>query len=161
MATQIQFHNPDQYRLNEERLKRAAQTVLEQCAAYPRAGMTIVITSQDNLRELNQRHRLIDAPTDVLSFAAPSLPDEISEEQTYLGDVIIACEYAAAQAAAKGAPLEETLCLLVIHGTLHLLGYTHDAPEACERMWEAQAKALESLGINRALVDRYETVKRA
>ncbi len=161
MATQIEFHNPDQYRLNEERLKRAAQTVLDQHAAHGRARMTIVISSEGDLRQLNQRHRLIDAPTDVLSFAAPSMPDEISEEQAYLGDVIIACEYATAQAAARGTRLEETLCLLVIHGTLHLLGYTHDAPEACERMWEAQAKALESLGINRALVDRYETIKRA
>lgn len=121
--------------------------------------MTIVITCAETLRELNRRHRQVNAPTDVLSFAASPLPDDIDQDQGYLGDTLIAYDYAALQAETRGACLEDTLCLLVIHGALHLLGYKHDTPEACAQMWSAQARALQSLGISISIVDRYETVK--
>ena len=161
MASHIQLQNPDEYALGEERLKRAAQTVLDQHPAYSSASLTIVITSTETLRECNRRHRQVNAVTDVLAFAASALPEEIGQEQSYLGDILIAPEYAAVQAEAKGVGLADTLCLLVIHGTLHLLGYKHDTKDACDRMWLAQANALESLGISSAIVDRYERTKRA
>lgn len=161
MAARIELQNPNNYVLREERLIRAAQTVLDQHPGYVSAGMTIVITCAEALRELNRRHRQVDAPTDVLSFAASPLPDEIDQAQGYLGDALIAHDYAAAQAKARGACLEDVLCLLVIHGALHLLGYKHDRPEARAQMWSPQARALQSLGINISIVDRYETVKPA
>lgn len=159
MSTLIQVQNRDRCILNEEHLRQAAQVVLDQHDAACHASLSIIITNEDTMRELNRRHRQSGTPTDVLSFAAPTLPDEISEDQAYLGDVVIAHEFAATKAAAKDASLDETLCLLVIHGTLHLLGYTHDTAAACDKMWAAQARALENMGINRAVVDRYETVK--
>ena len=158
---EIRVHNSEGYRVSEDRLVRAAQAILDQHPAQNRARLSIVITSDNAMTELNRRYRQSDGPTDVLSFAAPALPAEISNEQAYLGDVVIAHEFASAQAAKKGACPEDTLCLLAIHGTLHLLGYTHDTAEACELMWTAQANALQCLGINLALVDRYETVQPA
>ena len=140
---------------------RAARTVLDQSGTGGRANLSIVMTGDDAMRKLNWRHRQVNAPTDVLSFAAPALPDEISEEQAYLGDVVISHEFAATKAVTKKVCLEETLCLLVIHGTLHLHGYTHDTPTAREKMWAAQARALERMGIDRALVLQYETIERA
>ena len=147
--------------IDEKRLISAAQVVLDQHPAYGSAGLTIVITGADALRELNQRHRQINSATDVLAFSAPTLPDEIGQASEYLGDVLIAHDYVAAQAETRGTNLKNTLCLLVIHGTLHLLGYEHDTPAACDRMWAAQEAALKCLGINCAIVRKYETATRA
>ncbi len=160
MNSRIQLHRNDHGAVVEERLISAAQVVLDQHPAHSSARMTIVITSVDTMRELNQRHRQIDSVTDVLSFSAPSLPDEIGQPPDYLGDVLIAREYVAAKAEARGVHIEDTLCLLVIHGTLHLLGYEHDTVAACDHMWAAQESALKCLGVSCAIVQKYETSTR-
>lgn len=161
MASYIHVQNANGYAVAERRLKSAAQAVLDQHPAYSSAGLTIVIANTEDLRELNRRHRQIDTSTDVLAFSAPALPDEIAQERHYLGDILIAYDYAALQAETRGTRLEDTFCLLVIHGALHLLGYLHNTVEASDQMWAAQSTALESLGISSAIVDRYESVRPA
>ena len=159
MAALIELQNPRKYVLREERLIRAARAALDQDPGHAGAGMTIVISCGETLRELNLRHRQVNAPTDVLSFAASPLPEDIDRERSYLGDTLIAYDYAARRAKESGACLEDSLCLLVIHGALHLLGYEHDTAEARGQMWIAQARALEALGICRSIVDWYGAVE--
>jgi probable rRNA maturation factor len=136
-------------------MRAAAQTL--RLAGRLSGGLTIVITGDEEVRDLNRTYRQIDAPTDVLSFSeqesagedgpALALPPELAEEMgAYLGDIVIAYPYTERQAAAFANPLRSELRLLVIHGTLHLLGYDHDTPEAEARMWAAQDAALASLG---------------
>ncbi len=158
MAPKIQIHNPQKHLIDEERLIQAARTVLEKHPEDRSASLSIVIASAELSRELNRRHRQTDAPTDVLSFSAPALPEVIQPAERYLGDIVIADDIAAAHARNRAADLDAALSLLVIHGTLHLLGYDHDSVESQERMWAAQAEALTSLGIDPAVVSRYETV---
>ena len=159
MAARVQVQCPQDYASCESQLKRAVLIVLAQHSARAKASLTVVITDNETLRQLNRRHREINAPTDVLSYPAPKLPASIASEGEHLGDVLIAYDYVVSQARARGTSLEDTLCLLVIHGTLHLLGYRHDTDEECEKMWLAQANALERLGICNSIVDRYETIK--
>ena len=102
-------------------------------------SLTIVITGNAALRRLNRDFAGVDAPTDVLSFAAEEAPD-------YLGDVIISLPRARAQARSGGHPLIDELRLLVVHGVLHLLGHDHHAPVQKRRMWAAQARALRTAG---------------
>jgi probable rRNA maturation factor len=109
------------------------------------------------MRSLNQTYRGIDAPTDVLSFAnhdaAPAgapdlaLPPELAAEMAaYLGELFIAYPYTAAQAARYAVSVADELCLLTVHGVLHLLGYDHDTAAAEQRMWAAQDAVLAALG---------------
>jgi probable rRNA maturation factor len=105
---------------------------------------------------VNRQFRGIDAPTDVLSFPADEPPIEIDDEPPYLGDLIIAYPYASEQAARQGHTLSDSLSLLVVHGTLHLLGYDHDTPEHRAEMWAAQDAALTALGISTAIVPALE-----
>ena len=107
------------------------------------------------MRQYNRQHRQIDAATDVLSFPALPLPDAIDADAVYLGDIVIAYDYVAAQCEARGCCLSDTLCLLVVHGALHLLGHDHDSAFSRERMWGLQAAALQTLGINSRLVNKY------
>lgn len=137
-------------------LQRAAEETLRQ-AARTSAALTIVITGDEQVHELNRTYRGIDAPTDVLSFpsqdaagdegVALALPPELADElAAYLGDIVIAFPYTERQAAAAGNSLAAELRLLAVHGTLHLLGYDHDTTEAEAEMWAAQDAVLIALG---------------
>ena len=125
-------------------LVRAADTALYCVGASPECDLTVVISSDAQLLDLNRQYRGIDAPTDVLSFQADELDPETGRR--YLGDVIISYPRAQAQAEAGGHAVLDELQLLVVHGVLHLLGHDHAAPEEKENMWAAQAEALKQLG---------------
>ncbi len=118
------------------------------------ARLTVVIGTESQVQALNRDYRGVDRPTDVLSFPAMAetpgddLPPELAAELAhYLGDVVIAYPYAARQAARYGHPVAEELCLLAVHGVLHLLGYDHDTPERQAEMWAVQDAVLRRLGL--------------
>lgn len=113
------------------------------------AGVTLLITSDEDVHKLNRRYRNVDAPTDVLSFPAEaddSLPPD-SGERPYLGDIIVAFPYTEAHAQEDGHQLDHVLVLLAVHGTLHLLGYDHDNAASQSEMWETQAHILARMDI--------------
>jgi len=131
--------------LDIELLESAARTTLEQQSA-PDDDITIVLTDDDQLRELNLDYLGIDAPTDVLSFPASESDPETGAR--YLGDILISVHRAAQQAQAAGHSLQAEAQLLVVHGTLHLLGQNHADAEQKARMWAAQAEVLKRLGLS-------------
>jgi probable rRNA maturation factor len=105
------------------------------------AEVTLVITDDEAVAELNREYRAVDGPTDVLSFAAQEpTPGFVSapEAAAYLGDIIIALPFTRRQAAGLGRPLADELRLLAVHGTLHLLGYDHAEPDEEAAMWARQ-----------------------
>ncbi|HNK63658.1 MAG TPA: rRNA maturation RNase YbeY [Anaerolineales bacterium] len=136
-------------------LERAARYTLE--TAQPldmdedvdllTADITIVLTDDSQLHELNRDYLGVDAPTDVLSFPASELDPETGTH--YLGDILLSIPRAGQQAEAAGHSLEAEAQLLVVHGTLHLLGYDHATDEEKAVMWSEQAKVLERLGLSR------------
>jgi probable rRNA maturation factor len=120
--------------------------VRETLALQPAVGdLTVVLSDDAQLRELNREYLGIDASTDVLSFPAAETDPETGE--AYLGDVIISVPQAEVQARAAGHPLESEVQLLVVHGVLHLLGHDHAEPDAKASMWAAQADVLRRLGL--------------
>lgn len=137
-------------------LEQAAQAVLRAGDYEPEAALTIVLTDDEGVRALNARYRGIDAPTDVLSFPAEPLPFAAEGEGAYLGDLVIAYPYARVQAQREQQDLTHSLMLLVIHGTLHLLGYDHDTPENRAKMWAQQEMALRALDISPEIVPPLE-----
>lgn len=152
----IEIQNDKRYPIDEPRLKMAVATVLDQHEIDPKTSLTIVITDDDEVQTLNRTHRQIDAPTDVLSFPADPLPDHVTDEPPYIGDMIIAYPYTKSQADQLQHNLSDNLSLLVIHGTLHLLNYDHDTPENRAGMWSAQADALSALNIDASIVPTLE-----
>lgn len=122
----------------------AAQAVLTAANALP-GELTIVITHEKSMQDLNRRFAQVDAPTDVLSFVDGSRDPESG--RLYYGDVIIALPVAKSQAETASHPLESEVALLTIHGVLHLLGYDHDEPSGHVKMWHIQKQVLDQLGI--------------
>lgn len=126
-------------------LERAAKAALEHQSAPAESTLTIVLTDDKQIRELNRDYLGNDAPTDVLSFPASETDPETGSP--YLGDILISLPYAAKSAALAGHPLEAEVQLLVVHGVLHLLGHDHAKTREKARMWKAQAEILGSLGL--------------
>ena len=127
-------------------LERAARFTLDLEPDSADADMTIVLTDDAQLHELNREYLSVDAPTDVLSFPAAETDPETGAQ--YLGDIVISIPRAMLQAQAGGHPLEAEVQLLVVHGTLHLLGHDHAEAEEKTRMWQAQAEVMSRLGLS-------------
>jgi probable rRNA maturation factor len=141
----------DEYGLTDfptQRVTNAIKYVLTRENAPDGAALTVVLTDNEQVQRLNAQYREVDAPTDVLSFPADPLPEEIEDEPPYLGDLLIACPYTTHQAEESGHALDDEFVLLVIHGTLHLLGYDHDNAAHEESMWAKQQDALRAAGVN-------------
>ena len=131
-------------------LKRAARFTLEAESIPDDSDITIVLTDDTQLHELNRNYLGVDAPTDVLSFPADEEDPETGIR--YLGDILISIPRAKQQAQAAGHPLEAEVQLLVVHGTLHLLGHDHAKAREKARMWKAQAKVMSKLGLGHVKV---------
>ena len=129
----------------KEPLERAAQAALQHESQSPDVELSVVLTDNARLHELNLNYLGVDSPTDVLSFPASETDPETGSR--YLGDILISVPRAQAQAEAAGVPLESEVQLLVVHGVLHLLGHDHAEPEEKDRMWKAQSEILKSLGL--------------
>ena len=129
----------------EKLLERAARAALLHQHQSPDADLSIVLTDDKRLQQLNRDYLGIDAPTDVLSFPASESDPETGSP--YLGDILLTIPRAKAQAKTAGHALESEAQLLVVHGVLHLLGHDHAKPKEKATMWKAQAEILDSLGL--------------
>ena len=135
-------------------LERAARITLDLESAPIDADLTIVLTDDAQLHELNLEYLGVDAPTDVLSFPASESDPETGIP--YLGDILISIPRAAQQAQAAGHSVEAEVQLLVVHGTLHLLGHDHAEAEEKNRMWNAQAEVMSRLGLSYVKIQNTE-----
>ena len=124
--------------------ERLAAFVLDREDAPDASELSIAIVSAEEMSDLNERYRSKDGPTDVLSFGCDDPCPVDSDEPVTLGDVVISPEVAEGQARELGHTVEEELNLLLVHGILHLLGYTHDEDEDASVMQEREQALLEA-----------------
>ena len=118
--------------------------------------VSVVITDNEEIRELNLSYRGIDSETDVLSFPMyefdkPLKPKGkfINMQEGILGDIVISMPRACLQALEYGHSQKRELAFLFTHGMLHLLGFDHILKEDRQVMEAEQDKILKSLNINR------------
>jgi probable rRNA maturation factor len=131
----------------EEWLKEAIRKTLVAEGADPSSEVSLVITDQECIHQLNREYLGEDRPTDVLAFLMlpsggetrgfVSPPDGLA----HLGEVIISLPQATAQAEEHGHSMGREIAILTVHGVLHLLGYDHDGPDA-ERSMKAREREI-------------------
>jgi probable rRNA maturation factor len=126
-------------------LKQAARAAILAAPFLPRGTyqVTIVLTNDAEMRNLNRTWRGKDAATNVLSFPA----DDGIREPGLLGDVVLAYETTLTEARQQNIALQNHVSHLIVHGVLHLLGFDHAEDEAAELMENLERTALASLGI--------------
>jgi probable rRNA maturation factor len=101
------------------------------------------VVGRTESRRLNARYRGRDKPTNVLSFPAAKLPAGAAQP---LGDLVICPEVLRAEAREQHKSLRAHWAHLVVHGTLHLVGYDHERPEDANRMERREIAVLRRLG---------------
>ena len=114
--------------------------------------VSVTLTDDAHIHEINRMYRGVDRPTDVISFALTESeePEIIGAQQNeVLGDLIISLDRMRAQAAEYGHTELRELSFLTVHGMLHLLGYDHIEEEERLEMEEEQRAVMEELGITR------------
>lgn len=107
--------------------------------------ISILLLDDPQIRDLNRKYRKKDKPTDVLSF--PMLDESSGNVQPQLlGDIVISVETAEKQARNRKYSLYKELCILLIHGMLHLLGYDHELSKKDEeKMQKQEAKIFKGI----------------
>lgn len=136
----------------EQIVRLVLNKAAEAYAIEPHAEVSVVLSDDNYIHQLNRQYRGKDCPTDVLSFALnegeePAIiggPGEV-----LLGDIIISLETAGRQAEEFGHSLERELAYLTVHGILHLLGYDHMTEAEKKEMRHEEEYILAFLGINR------------
>lgn len=132
-------------RVDLETLRRVIHKALTAEGVGGAVEISLVITDDDEVRELNATYRGVDEPTDVLSFPQATPGQEFGfvlppGQARHLGDVIISFPRAEEQADEYGHSLERELSYLTVHGVLHLLGYDHQE-EAEKRVMRSKEEA--------------------
>lgn len=138
--------------VDDQILVAAAEGALLSAEVEDSPSLSIRITDDQEIQNLNRDFRDLNKATDVLSFPADFTDPDL--DSRYLGDVIISLPRAEAQANKRGHSAAEELQLLVVHGILHLLGYDHAEPEEKEKMWALQALILSQLGLEIQVEDQ-------
>lgn len=106
------------------RLLGSAVTWTLRSEGVTEAELSLTCLDDDDMRALNREHLSHDRTTDVMAFAL------FEEGETIVGDVYIGLDQARRQAAGEVIPLDDELTRLAIHGTLHVLGWTHAEAES-------------------------------
>ena len=119
----------DEEKRLENMIIETAKAALELEGAKCDVDLSVVVTDNENIREINNEQRNIDRATDVLSFPGYEKDEwnelKKNEELVYIGDIVISKEKVEEQAKEYGHSFEREFCYLVAHGMLHLMGYDH------------------------------------
>jgi probable rRNA maturation factor len=130
----------------ETTARRAAAAALASLAVpYESCELSIVLSDDATVQGLNRDWRGRDAPTNVLAFPGDSEP--VAGQPLLLGDVIVAFGVTRAEADRDGKSLADHLSHLIVHGTLHLLGYDHENEAEAQAMEALETRILADLGI--------------
>ncbi|SRR6056297_701129 len=136
----VEINNKADYDLDISRIKRAVEKFLLYFQKE-KAEVSVALVDDPEIRELNKIYRGKDRPTDVLSFPA-------EEPGDFLGEVIINYQQVSRQAPDFDSSPREELVFILVHGLLHLLGYTDDTEETKREMIELGQKLIRELNIS-------------
>ena len=124
-------------------LRRYVAAALEGADYHEDAELTVRMTDSQEIRELNRDYRHMDKPTNILSFPF-ECPPEV--KLPLLGDLIVCTEVLKREAGEQGKSVEEHFAHLIVHGTLHLLGYDHIGDDEALVMESLESRVVMALG---------------
>ena len=140
-------------------IRRAVNAALKYEGVGFDSEISVTLTDNEGIHELNREYRGVDRPTDVLSFPLfdGGVPEdmEVADEgeekiKIPLGDIVISMEKALEQATEYGHSFEREIAFLCVHSVLHLLGYDHELSEEDEKeMFRRQDEILEAANFKR------------
>ncbi len=147
----IEIDEPYANEVDADSIERLVEHVLRGEGIAEPAELSIWITDQAQLHELNRSYRNVDRSTDVLSFGAEGAGSFVAApgQPRYLGDLAVSFPHVVRQAEEYGHARQRELGYLVTHGILHLLGYDHEQPDDAASMRKREEALLGALGMTR------------
>jgi probable rRNA maturation factor len=127
-------------------LRKVARAAISAGLAEKRVALSVLFTNDAAMQELNREWRGKDKPANVLSFPASRTP-RIPGEPQELGDIALGFGVVAAEAEAQHKSLHHHTAHLLVHGTLHLLGYDHETHDDAAAMEQREISILGKMGI--------------
>jgi len=131
------------FKPNVDKIKEITRFILEK-EGCKETEVSILLTEDDRIRQLNKRYRNTDEATDVLAFYQQKNKKE-ALRSNLLGDVVISTETAKRQAKEYNQPLLKEFYLYLIHGLLHLLNYKDETPQDYQDIKERQEQLLKEV----------------
>ena len=143
----ILIQNNQRITAQPRRIQSVARRLLRAEGQAQDTEVSILLTDDAHIAQLNSQYRHVEGPTDVLSFSQTEGDEEPipGMEDNVLGDVVISVETAQRQAAEQANSLESEMDMLLVHGLLHLLGYDHAEPDEERVMFAKQDEFLKGL----------------
>ena len=130
-------------KITKKFVKQTAQKILKELK-LDNVELSITLTDNENIRQINRQWRKKDKPTDVLSFPIDEKPP--GYKYRILGDVIISLPFAKKQAEEIGISYQEEVIRLLTHGILHLLGFDHEVcPAEAKKMFDLQDRIVDRI----------------
>ncbi|MFT0788843.1 rRNA maturation RNase YbeY [Synechococcus sp. H55.10] len=146
----LEFHIPSP--VEEATWRHWFEIWLRELGVQEPCELSLCLTSDDHIRQLNREFRHLDAPTDVLAFAAQEMPAPVKLHEItgvrLLGDIVISVPTARSQAKAQGHRLSQELAWLASHGLLHLLGWDHPDERSLQHMVQQQRQLLAAIQLD-------------
>lgn len=128
------------HRISKKKIRQTASVILN-ALGYPDAELSILIVDDQQIAQLNRQYLNREGPTNVIAFSMRQ--GQFSDiAPNLLGDVVISADKAHREAQSAGISMQDRFDQLLIHGTLHLLGYDHEKTEAEARKMEKKNNKL-------------------
>ena len=146
----VEINNESGYEIDEAGLQRLAAFAMGAMHVHPDTDVAILLVDEATIEQLHVQWMDEPGPTDVLSFPMDELRPGSADQPTpagLLGDIVLAAETVARGAAEKHISIAHHTAHLIVHGTLHLLGYDHEDEGQAEHMELLERSALAGLGV--------------
>lgn len=144
------------WKINKHNFEKSLHNFLDYCVKWSICSsplkkdeitINLHLINKKYMQHINKKHRGIDKPTNVLAFSSDPLPVEIDAPRD-LGDVFICREVIEQEAIDQNKRFQDHLAHMVVHGTLHLLGYDHEDENDEIKMKNKEIYVLSKLGID-------------
>lgn len=147
LRVDVQRADPDESAPDDNFIRAWISRALEASAEHPGADVSVCIVDAAEMRVLNRDYRGKDKPTNVLSFPAGPVAGLPASEPVPIGDIVICADVVSNEADAQAKPLLDHWAHMLVHGTLHLLGFDHEHDAEALEMEALEKRILGAHGV--------------
>ena len=144
---EVQRADLDDFAPDDDFIRTWVSRALEAAGASPHAEISVRVVDAKEMRVLNRDYRNKEKPTNVLSFPAGPIAGLPDAEPVPIGDIVVCAEVVGAEAAAQSKPLQDHWAHMLVHGTLHLLGFDHIENDEAAAMEGLETRILGAHGV--------------
>lgn len=147
LRVEVQRADLDDFAPDDDFIRTWVSRALEAAGASPHAEISVRVVDAGEMRVLNRDYRNKDQPTNVLSFPAGPVAGLPDAEPVPIGDIVVCAEVVGGEAAAQSKPLQDHWAHMLVHGTLHLLGFDHIENDEAAAMEGLEIRILGAYGV--------------